>query len=475
MRFCRIIGWVIGIAVTFSVIAPCQAAPRLTLKLQNVTLPEAIQRLRREYGWKLELGASIAPSTKRASFDWRAATVGTVFRQLSAAYGVGARLGERPGLYRFEASQPSGGETQLREGVAVTLRRLRQEEVRTQAIGAAGATVERSLDVLLAVRPLEGDPDVLYGLDRLRGVDDLGNEVRPVMPGFLRRMNESLPGSAPDEWLLRIPLEGTLPQSKRLQSLEGEVLFYRSAKSHRFETPLGEREIAPLQAGPMRISAISVEQHGALLRGGYAVTWPKEFEVSSSAAAMAGMIAPWGRLADGTLVPIPVSYSAIYADEKGEQSARMVFDPVGVGGPITALVWDVMTKSEPDRRIVFRFERLPLPLAPGSLASVSAATASLVIALKRAGAPAVGEVAIGLSPKRGAGWGPVRWTTTETDDQGSARLEGLSPGTWRVLIRHRPRSEDGTLGPEKAAKLRAGDVVTLTKGKAQTLQAEIMR
>lgn len=468
--------WVTAAAVALAVFAvPSAAAPRLTLKLKNVTLPEAVQRLRREYGWKFELAAPAANITKRSSFDWREATVGTVFRQLSTAYGVTARQGERPGIYRLETATPPTGETQVREGVAVTLRRLRQEEVRTQVIGAAGAAVERTLEVLIGIRPLDGDPEVIYGLDRLRGLDDLGNEVRPVTPGLLRRLNDSLPGSAPDEWLLRVPMEGALPQSTRLQTLEGEVVFYRSARSFHFETPLGEKQVAPLQAGPMRITAIAVEQNGALLRGGFAVTWPKEVEVSSTAAAMPGMIAPWGRLADGTLVAVPVSYSAIYVDENGEQSARMVFDPVSLGGPISALVWDVTVKSEPDKRIAFRFERLPLPLAPGSPSAGASSTASLAVSLKRAGSSAVGEVSIGLSPKKGAGWGPVRWTTTETNEQGVARLEGVTPGTWRVLVRFRPRSADGALGAERPAKLRGGEILSLSKGKTLTLQGDIPR
>lgn len=466
--------WATAVALSLAVLAvPSAAAPRLTLKLQNVTLPEAVQRLRREYGWKFELAAPAGNITKRASFDWREATVGMVFRQLSASYGVTARQGARPGIYRFEPATLPSGEMQIREGVAVTLRRLRQEEVRTQIIGAAGAAVERTLEVLIGIRPLDGDPEVIYGLDRLRGIDDLGNEVRPVMPGFVRRLNDSLPGSAPDEWILRIPMEGALPQSTRLQTLEGEVVFYRSARSFHFETPLGEKQIAPLQAGPMRITAIAVEQNGALLRGGFAVTWPKEIEVSSSAAAMPGMIAPWGRLQDGTLVAVPVSYSAIYVDENGEQSARMVFDPVSLGGPISALVWDVTVKSEPDKRIAFRFERLPLPLAPGNPTAGASSTATLAVSLKRAGSPALGEVSVGLSPKKGSGWGPVRWATTETDEQGVARLEGVTPGTWRALVRFRPRNADGALGAEKSAKLRGGEVLTLLKGKTVVLVGQI--
>ena len=33
------------------------------------------------------------------------------------------------------------------------------------------------------------------------------------MPGLVKRLNDSLPGSSPDEWLLRLPMEGTVPQS----------------------------------------------------------------------------------------------------------------------------------------------------------------------------------------------------------------------------------------------------------------------
>ena len=126
----------------------------------------------------------------------------------------------------------------------------------------------------------------------------------------------------------------------------------------------------------------------------------------------------------------------------------------GYGEGARSLTWfqgeiRVTQPSGDERRIPFRFTRVPLPLAAGDMVS------GLTL---RVPSRATGELMVGISAKRGAGWGPIRWERLETDASGAAALE-LPPGRYRIQARFRPRNIRGELGATSGLKPTTAAVV----------------
>jgi hypothetical protein len=465
---------------------PVAAAPRLTLKLENVTFHETLLRLQAFYGWQIT-GADGAgtdpyqdpPGARRAGFNWREASAGRVFRDVARAFQqMPGQTGEATYLFRPGPVSQTGLSI-IRNGVEITLRRIEQNEWRSQMAGQSLVEVSRAVSLSLVFRPLDGDPEVLFGLDRLRAQDDLGNEILPPLRGVVPRLPVREHGSFPDEWPVTLTFPGLAARARRLAWVEGEVVLHRSAETHRAEAPLplpsSPREWT---AGPVRLSAVQVEREGATLRGSYEVSWPKGVEVGSAAASQPGQVAPYARLQGGKLIRLPVAFAAPSSGStagNGDQSARMELRPRELPGEPVALVWDVEVKSAPEVRVPFRFTGVPLPLdasgsaAPGKDPALSPSLPSrglLLFQFRPAGGTRTGSLEVGLARQlpKGRGWGTTRWVTLETDERGEGRLDKIEPGTYRLGLRFRPRDAQGNLGSEVPLKLGSG-VIRVVAGK----------
>jgi hypothetical protein len=157
--------------------------------------------------------------------------------------------------------------------------------------------------------------------------------------------------------------------------------------------------------------------------------------------------------------------------------------------PVVALLLDFIVRHGPVERIPFRLENIPLLGAPGRAGTPPVpardrpgpggaapaprrpTTGALVSPVLLGGARvAKGELALGLSRKMASGeWGPIRWKYIPTNDHGLARLEELSPGTYRVRRSFQARDAGGAALPTAerwvnevvTARVRAGQTVTL--------------
>jgi hypothetical protein len=174
-----------------------------------------------------------------------------------------------------------------------------------------------------------------------------------------------------------------------------------------------------------------------------------------------------------------MNWSAEGDDDQGERrrsKMQCVADQFEPDNPPVALVWDFTIQGDPSLRVPFRLENIPLPALPGDLPESparpeAARTGVLFSSVFLGQAPATaGEVAFGLS-RRGANgaWGPVRWQNADVDERGAARLEDVSPGTYRVQRIFRLRAADGTLRPPSGKWLNATVVVQVQAGKTLTL------
>jgi len=435
--------------------------PRLTLRLENATLAETLGHLERFYGRRFPTGAETAPGAPaRASFDWREAGPGVVYRDVAAAFHC-LPTRTHDGAVRFEPGKPApGGFVLHREGLGLTLGEVRQRETRAARPGAAAEAPRRELVLALTLRALDGDPQTLVGLDVVRARDSTGRTLRPTGPAPRWNPKDGPASGFPDEWRVEVALEGPAPAARELAGLELEALVRPDTRTHRLEA-VGVAG-APV-GGPRAVGPVQVRPLDRVAGPGFVLVWPRGVEVGAGAGEEAG-IALFARRPGGDLRRVPLAFGGVLVDERGEHSAQYgVRSATPADGP---LVWDVTARAGPERRVAFRFARLPLPLAgPGGSDAPYAGTASLLLTVP-GGRP--GELTLGLArAATGGRSGPVRWSTVETDAESRARVDDLAPGVYRLQATFRPRDGRGNLAA--ALALRPVAAVTLTAGRLTPL------
>jgi hypothetical protein len=114
----------------------------------------------------------------------------------------------------------------------------------------------------------------------------------------------------------------------------------------------------------------------------------------------------------------------------------------------------VLAPEGGERVLPFRFPAIDLPLTNPSGAPSNAA-GGLSLRLPRG---ISGTVAVALSRREGAGWGPWRWQPALPVAAGAVQLDGVQPGTYRITA----RVENG---PSVGATLRLAAPLQLIRGK----------
>jgi hypothetical protein len=468
--------------------AAVQASPRITLKLEGATLHDALLQLRQATGWDLrgpsgEGSELYEPGEKdpKASFNWKEASLGKVCRDLGEAFRCVPQSAQQNSI-RFE-TRPGAGARPLvastREGVTFIAGSV--SLVHSLELSGPKPQAKSACEIKLLLRPSDGDPGGFYGLDKVRGVDNLGKPVRWDRTDMLRPE----PGAKgrPDEWAVDATLTGMDPRARQLAFLEGQLVLYREAQNVRVEMPLAPPLSLPFRraAGPVELTVFQAQQvspNNVQLR--MEASWPTEVEVSTTSHNNVGWPYPAVRLASGRISRMGGSANAGLADNKRRVALSCAFEG-NMGDPPIAIVWDFMVRSQADRRIPFRLERIPLvadvsaaPGPPGTRPGAPEPPASgpgtLVSTVLFGDQPAgEGELGIGLSRKRADGaWDAVRWKVLDTDDGGTATLDGVAPGTYKVLRKFRPR-DPGRAAPASSHWLNDTVEVKVDPGKTVTL------
>jgi hypothetical protein len=478
------------LALTVFLALPAAASPRVTLRLEKVTLHEAIRRLSQETGiiFRTDQGAGQEgfqepPGAARVDLKWENAPLGAVIRELCSTFALTPVPAGDEGFW-FQ-SQPHPKPSEVISGrTALSLASLHQSE-RTRVVpGAAGAAPERRLDLGLVLRALDGDADTLGPLTRLSLTDSGGRTVEVPLPGT--------PGEPrlPDERCfngLSVPWNGE--PAARLRKLEAELSVYERVEERRLVLPLPllpDGQVRPpgalleqeVGAVHLKVLRAAVDQHSNECRPYFAgdvglrLEWPAGVDV-----VLDGLGSVRGALRTRAGISGPLRASI--QPGVGPDGARYAECRLTGATPFTALQ-DVPAAIEliipvrcgAVRKVAFQMENVTLPFGrphslrftplnlppslppspsppphrvPDSLYDREGGALRLDLPSAPAGEPL--EAAVGLSRRNpDGGWSPVRWVQVELES-GVLRLEGLAPGVYRARLRLSRRLPDGRLRP----------------------------
>lgn len=460
------ITWLLGLLALVLAANSARAAQRVTLKLNQVTLHRALQSIRDTIGWDMR-GPSgegtdfyePADNAPKADFTWKNAAIGKVCRDLGEAFRCTPTYGDR-GVIQFEAKPLAVAPPQLstsREGIAFTVDSVAM--TRTTDLGVAKPVNKDELKLRLLVRPFDNDLDFLYSVDKVQAVDNLGHALKWDRKEPLRPQTPGSGEGRPDEWQVDATFPGVDSRARQLSRLEGELTLFQEVQNLRVEVPLSAQFPLKQTAGPVEINVQQVVQPGsATIIVRYDVSWPSELEVSTAIHGAPGWPYAAARLASGRITRMGGSGNGGFGNQRRRSVITCVHEGNG-GDPPVALVWDLQIKSQPNRKINFRLDNVPLPGLGGTAPPGKVPPAAPLPVLSRDGAVSSpvflgemaageGELSIGLSPRRPDGtFGAVRWKILPTDERGQAVLDGIVPGTYRILRKFRPRGPDRELLP----------------------------
>lgn len=448
--------------------------PRISLRLQDVTGTEAMAALSKAAGISIELpdpfygvGEQLQERLQaRAAFDWTNVRFAAALRELCARYNV--RPSRRPsGSYTLYPAAAAPGLPAKRVGltekggVRLFMRRIGISSSRDIDFDdGPNSSNPGSMSLYFGAELPDGDAETVAGLDNVSAMDDLGNLLAPEQFGFRGGWSGFGGGIYPDEWSGSFGLPAPHPKARKLLWVEGDLTVYRKYRPLRVEIPL------PVPAG------------GARKQVGETTVVVDRFEAAPAQ--------PEGQPDQPMGGPFLQARIILPADPANAQmsmrdSLRSVallgasgklydmFSGGGGGGgrtynlnytfhrvnePVTAAVFMLVEKGDPERLLSFRMTNIPLPgdpiyiprrasTRPARPGTASAAPerpfqetggGTLVSRIQIGDQPAPeGTLSIGLVAKNGNEWSGIRWLEAPVNKDGLATLEELKPGTYRLL------------------------------------------
>jgi hypothetical protein len=473
------------LALAGALAAPAAAEnPKVTLSAHGVTADEVVAQLARAADTSLTIygnvGASDPLLLQKSDWDWKDVPLAQAMRQVCAKYSL--RTGRAQIGFVFYANQgapPAAAAKQVgvteKDGVKLwvngtTIYESRQLNLTDGAPGneSGGGSLQVQLGALLGSL----DPDSMAGLQNVTAKDDQGNTLALPNQGYY---GGYAGGAFPDEWAATMQLPAPHPKARKLQWVEGDVMVYKRVKPFRVEIPL------PLTDRVIRKQvndlAFSVSEYK--LRTQDAEDDPEPL-LNRNQPVMGNVLTlrtrvytpasggPQSRSGWG-MVPYLVGKSGkIYVPTQniggrsGSDGQTTVVENTlsfpGLSEAPAKLVWDLLDRGEIEKLFSFRITDVPLPRPvefnakaaapqPGTDTPVAdhpfyekgGATLVSPVTLPEKGVRS-GRLDLGLSPKIGAGWGPVRWIQLDVAD-GEAKLENVKPGLYKIVRRFKPRDE----------------------------------
>ncbi|MGV3722223.1 MAG: hypothetical protein ACO1SX_15050 [Actinomycetota bacterium] len=448
--------------------------PPVTLALEEVTCKQALEALTKATGLPFELreptlqpGAKLPESyarlLQRRNFTWRNVRLAFALRQIAREYGL--RLSRYSNTFSFApelgAAQaaPAPKISISKQGVTIFPSYVSMSSQRSQNLETGQAADQSAnLNLRLKLQWPEGEPDTVVGFDNVVARDDQGNVLLWNAPFNLTR-RPTTGGGFPDEWYENLSLTDPHPRAKKLQWLEADLLVYGVYRPITLEIPLTDKQkLGVKRSGDVEAAIIGYEPP-AMTPG----TPP-----TSGPTVKSKVVMPQGERSIAPAFgysPTPVLVGAsgkLYPSRGGRSSGNTrqgVIEyelesryPV-INEPVVKAVFTFVERGEPRKLFSFRLDDIPLPTEgtfvprqqPPPSRSPKAPPkverpyrqpggGTLVFRAEIGGAPVSnGTVAVGLAPKQGAEWGPLRWQDVQVDKSGLARLPDLAPGVYRVL------------------------------------------
>lgn len=459
--------------------APATAGPRVTLHLERASLHEVLMHLNQTTGLRLtgpggsgRASYKDPPGAKRTRIEYRDAPIGRVLREIAAVHDLipqaaGGYVGFVPrGNVSLPREVPGGKDSRI----ALSFHRLSQSEYREIVPGAGPVAEDRSLDLRLCLRALEGDGDVFGEVRKLRLTDDQG-QVREIPA---ETYSQELGRGLPDERFLdlSVPWKGATPA--RLRRLEGvlEVAGGVTERKVTLAVPSGGAPVmAPTgiesQVGPFRVK---------LMRWATQNTVSARVRIEWAAGQSLvfndqGLVRAAVVLADGQSIPMAgqarrgkgdpsFALGDFYAPAAGQPVALEVMVPARNNivreeafaiSDITlpfGLPYPLRTHPvhEPLRPLTFIRYRPPSPVPPAFQQS-GGGTASLRLPGAALGSGV--ELTLGIQRSGNGGtWGPPHWISVEAPIE-SIALDNLSEGSYRFTLRCTFRAvDDAPIAPQ---------------------------
>lgn len=485
--------------------------PKISLKIQDMPASEVVKKLSEATGQPIELSANTL-AMEKMTFDWSSATLGRALRDLCTKLNL--QPNKKPGggymLYVTGAPPAPAKPVGLAEknGVKLSVRSLSLYESRYVNFAGPGNSFSSSnLNLQIGAELADGDGETVAGIENINGKDDLGNVLASPNQGGASYGGYS--NQLPDEWLGSVTLGAPSPKARKIQWIEGDLMVYKGVKHYKAEIPV------PLTAKSVRREAGSM-----LIVASRFQVLPKG-EDEGDEADLPGPKGFNGNQQDfgpsvrvRTYTPVGARFSArnggygtppVAVGESGRTYTGNTFRGGGTSSdgqwqvsdttwifpgmaekPVK-LVWEIVEKSDPVKLFSFRMSDIPLPdppvaVKPGGAVRPAAPGNPAAPAemphpfYQKGGGTLVGAVAlgsenvregtleIGLAARTAAGWGPVRWTEVVVGPDGTARLEEIKPGEYRIVRRYRGTASTtggSWSGTELRLKIPAGKNVAL--------------
>ena len=360
--------FILGMLGTLAVAAPAVAQPRVTLRLQNATLPDALKALQRESGWEFKLERTYAldlpadPQGKRGSFDWNGKPVGSACREVAEAFGLTA---QGAGLRQVElrAGLPSASRplfTMNRGGFEIRLSRpVVDANARQEFGGKADANVLRNASLELTVRPPDGDPDRIYGILNLQVETDRG--PADLETDDYRRGDAEM--GAPDEWTAHIRIVHLPPRATEIVRLGGELAVYPAPP----RTPIRLDLSTARPAFPKGLDPVTLRLNDFQLQDGR-VRFNAEAVWSSNVLGLGQTVNEWQLPAlttqSGRIYTLVGARTAVVESGLRHLNMRLGTLLPRPDDPPALILWEIPRPLDDPERISFRFRRLPLPRLP---------------------------------------------------------------------------------------------------------------
>ncbi len=466
----HLLGWMIT-CLFFG--APASAAPRVTLTMESASFHEIIRKLHEltSFTFTSADGAGHRafqdqPNARRVRVDWKEVPLGLVLRDLCSRFGQNVVSNGDNGFWFQAGLLPTRAEV-VSGGIAFSLGAIQQLDQTAIVPGGPAPRFQRTLQLSLLCRALDGEGDVIGGLRRIALVDEGGKSRQPT--AVLPAQDWS---ALPDERSRPITVHWEGEHARRLQRIEGELLAYSRLEEHRWTVPLAGSSppAVPLQKelGPVSASIGVLRIAGRSLQTEIQLNWPADADVTVRGLAAVRVFV---RLENGQYQRLHGTVNAGEAPSGASGSRTLRMDLLGqCEGPPVALEVRVPVRTGPIRAIPFRIENVVLPFGrpltlrteplheavpavPGGsdgrieVPADLAAPQGGILEITLPGFARMPEatVTLGLSRKLEDGkWSAVRWVSV-TGESPSARVEGLRPGVYRVRLRRFPA--ETTEGP----------------------------
>lgn len=349
-------------AVLLLAVAPGQAAPRLTARLDKVSATELAQRLEAFYGLPVTFdvpraGRTAAPPASRATFDFQEATLGQVIGEVERAFHVQA-IGTGGAIRFLEADASSARLSLDLERVTVTLWQVRQTESRRKLVGAGNTEVDRSLQLTFVIRPRDGEPEAIQGITGTTILDARGGRSDAAAEMTKPTWIEPIP-ARPDERVVQVEFPAPRGGISGSMVVEGQVLLHHSARTYRATFTGPDAMTEPRQAGPVRIAArTSIGAEPRAIQ--FVFSWPATSHIDLGSRSG---IYCFVRKEDGSVMPVVLSAAESVLNGDGGGSARVTATLPPGETQAGTLVWDVTVYDQQQQRVPFRFSHVVLPQA----------------------------------------------------------------------------------------------------------------